>query len=342
VEAVNQLRLPDALRTQKWEPQVSDAALQRVWNGTGKPPARFSHSLSGTNYVPCVSGPGGNAFVFETARHAVRGEQLGRHEVPDFLAINLSTNDYAGHRFGPDSPEILDLTVQTDRELAGFFNFLNEQVPGGLASVTIALSADHGVVPVPELNARGGVPAGRANAPAVVAAAGKALASAVGPGDWIAGTENGDLYFREATAARYPQVPRERLEQIAADAARSVPGVFAAFGKSAVLSGRIPGTALGRRLANGIHPRRSGDLIVILDPQWLAGTGGPGTGTSHGSPFTEDTHVPLLLAGFGVRPGTYLDPVSPARMAPSLSLLLGVSRPSAADEPLLPGLALSP
>jgi hypothetical protein len=80
-------------------------------------------------------------------------------------------------------------------------------------------------------------------------------------------------------------------------------------------------------------------VVVILAPHALGGAAPIGTGTSHGSPFTYDTHVPLLLSGAGIHPGTYGAPVNPAQLAPSLAHLLRVPRPGAADDPLLPGLA---
>jgi predicted AlkP superfamily pyrophosphatase or phosphodiesterase len=94
--------------------------------------------------------PAANAFVFETTKRAVTAEKLGQRGAPDLLAVNLSTNDYVGHMFGPYSPEVLDLTVQTDRQLADFLGFVDRAVPGGLAAVLIVLTSDHGVAPIPE------------------------------------------------------------------------------------------------------------------------------------------------------------------------------------------------
>jgi hypothetical protein len=337
VEELNGRRLADTMRQTPWTPSVDSAALERIWEP--KPGAlNFSHRLTGSDYNAFLTSPGGNEFTLESARQAVVSEKLGQDDVPDVLAINLSSNDYVGHKYGPDSAEVLDISVQTDRQLSKFFNFLNKSVPGGLQSVTIALSADHGVVTVPELNAASGVPASRSITSAVRDAADKALDAAVGPANWIASTDNGELYFAPAAVAAYPDESRARLENLVAPAIRDIPGVYWAYGKSSILAGTAPQNALGARMARGVHPDRSGDVVVILDPQWLPGAAAVGTGTSHGTPFTYDTHVALLMAGAGVKPGTYRSRVSPARVAPSLSFLLGVNRPSAADEPLLPGL----
>lgn len=338
VDSFNARKVADRLRERAWEPAVGEAALRRVWNPKGGP-VTFSHALTGKDYVPFGTSPSGNAFVFETAREAVTAEKLGQDEVPDILTLNLASNDYVGHRYGPDSAEVVDISVQTDRQLSDFFNFLKETVPGGLSRVTLALSADHGVATVPELNAASGVPASRAVAPQVQAAAEKALDTAVGPADWIGSMDNGEIYFQPAAVAKFPREPRARLERLVCDAVQPVAGVYLAIGKSAVLAGQVPQTEMGRRISLGVHPNRSGDVILILDPHWLAGGMPIGTGTSHGTPFAYDAHVPLLMAGAGVRSGLYSDRVGPAQLAPTLSHILGVARPSAADEPLLPGLA---
>lgn len=336
VDAVNARKLPEQARMGTWTPSVSAAALARVWPAS-EGARTFLHPLD-RDYLTAMASPAGNAFVFETARQAVLCEELGKDDIPDILSLNLSTNDYVGHRYGPDSAEVLDVSVQTDHQLAEFLNFLHAQVRGGLARVTFAVSADHGVSTVPELNTAAGVPAGRAVAQNLRAAAEKALDEEVGAADWIASIDNGEFYFSPAAAARYPQVPRAQLENRVIEALRVQPGVFLAIGKTALLAGQTPQTALGRRLSQGLNPRRSGDVVVVLDPHWLPGAAPIGTGASHGSPFTQDAQVPLLVAGAGVRPGTYGQPVAPAQLAPSLSYLLGVARPSAAFEPLLPGL----
>jgi predicted AlkP superfamily pyrophosphatase or phosphodiesterase len=338
VEEINGRQVPDSLRSTPWEPQVPPAALERIWKLKSASPA-FSHALTGKDYVPFTVSPAGNEFVFQTARQAVLSEGLGQDEIPDLLTINLASNDYVGHRYGPDSAEVLDISVQTDRQLSAFLNFLAGRIPGGLSAVTIAVSADHGVATIPETNAQTGVPAARAVAPMLRSSAEKALDEAVGEADWIASIENGEVYLGGAALAKYPSEPRPRLEERVVEAVRAVPGVYLAAGRSAVLSGIVPHTEIGSRISKGVHPARSGDVVVILDPQWLAGATAVGTGTSHGTPFTYDTHVPLLMAGFGVRRGTYGAAATPAQLAPTLSHLLGIARPSAADAPLLPGLA---
>lgn len=336
VEEFNARKLADELRTRPWEPSVDENALRRVWkpkNGV----TRFKHALTGRDYTPFTVSPAGTEFVLAAARQGVEAEGLGQDEIPDVLTLNFASNDYVGHRYGPDSPEALDISVQTDRLLSEFLTYLDGAVPGGLKNVTFAISADHGVCTVPELNSESGVPASRAIASELRAAAEKALDEGVAADDWIASTANGEVYFKDATLARHPEASRESLENRVVEALRGARGVHFVVGKSAVLSGRVPWNDLGRRITQSVHPKRSGDVIVILQPGWLAGSSTTGTGTSHGAPYPYDTHVPLLVAGAGITPGVYTQPVAPSQVAPSLAFLLGVARPSGAEGALLPG-----
>src|SRR6185436_1283083 len=97
-----------------------------------------------------ASTPFANEYVFTSAERLIRSEQLGKHATPDILAINLTSNDYIGHSFGPDSAEVLDVSVCTDRMLSRFLNKLNVWVPGGLSTVLFVLSADHGAATNPK------------------------------------------------------------------------------------------------------------------------------------------------------------------------------------------------
>jgi predicted AlkP superfamily pyrophosphatase or phosphodiesterase len=340
VERFNSQHLANDLRQKPWEPSVDDAALKRIWNPTGKN-LHFKHALTGKDFTPFTVSPAGNDFVFAAARDAVKYENLGQDEIPDVLTINLASNDYTGHAYGPDSAEMLDITVQTDRQLSDFLGYLDGAVPGGLKNVTFAVCADHGVANIPELNSQSGVPASRAAAKAIQDKAEKALDDAFGEDNWVISIANGEIYFSDAAVDRHPTVSRSAMEDRVIEALRNERGVYMCLGKSAVLSGRVPVSDFGRRVTQSVNPQRSGDVIVVLQPQWLAGAAPIGTGTSHGTPFPYDTHVPLLVCGSGVTPGIYTQSVAPAQLAPSFAFLLGVARPSGADGAILPGFGVA-
>jgi predicted AlkP superfamily pyrophosphatase or phosphodiesterase len=330
-----------------WDLSVPPAALKRLWTpGNEFASARpglgttFPHPITGglkqpgkAFYAAFESTPYGNAYVLDTAAELVRQEKLGQDAIPDLLAINLSTNDYIGHSFGPDSAEVLDAAVQTDRQLSQFFRFLARTVPGGLQNVTIVVTADHGVAPmVEEMKKSGFATAAAYQDKTLTAAVKEALEAAFGPGDWLTTISEFNVYLN-LEALRKKGVEPARAEAVAAEALRRQPGVYAAYTRDQILDGRMPATDIGRRVTLGFHPKVSGELVIVLDPYTVPNySGGPvATGTTHGTPYAYDTTVPILLAGAGIKPGRYTQRVSTLDIAPTLSNLLGVLQPSGCE-----------
>lgn len=373
VAAVNDEHIPDRMLGQKWVPLLGDEIMsmrsaptravgEDLPEGMG---ASFPHTVgaekSRANYRAFAFTPAANKFVFDTAARAVADEKLGQDDIPDILAINLSTNDYIGHCWGPYSPESLDVTVRTDRQLAEFLAVLAKAVPGGLDRVMVVLTADHGVAPVPEDASEppNSISAGRFNAAAVLNTISGALGVRFGEIEgkpWLGvdivkeGVESafmdGFIYFNpdavSAAIAGGRVTSVRELETVACDAvnAARIQGVYACYGRTQILEGRIADTDLTRHLSKGVHPVLSSDLFVTPEPFWLQEPMSDGHATSHGTPYVYDTHVPVIVCAPGIlRPGVYADPVSPADIAPTISLVLGVEFPSGCDgRPLLSAL----
>jgi len=272
-----------------------------------------------------------NEVLIDFAMEVVRAEHLGGDEDPDLLAIGFSANDLVGHSYGPDSHEVMDITIRTDRLLERFFTFLMQQVGGD--NLVIAITADHGVAPLPELlRAQRKTNAGRID-PAVIAdAAERALRSRFGtpraPGwvdrpNWVMNQSWPFLYLN-LPALEDRGVTLEDAEVVAKQAVQAVPGVAQV----------LTGTELAQQRAGGNHtrselsydPERSGQVFYVLAPYLLPGA--RPEGTTHGSPWTYDTHVPLLLFGSGIKPGRYGEVVGVADLAPTLSTLLGIPAPN--------------
>jgi type I phosphodiesterase/nucleotide pyrophosphatase len=271
--------------------------------------------------------------VAEFAMRAVSAEGLGRDTVPDILAVGLSATDYVGHVFGPDSHEIMDDVVRLDRTLARLFGFLDRTL--GLANVTLVLTADHGVAPMPEVAVRGrpGAGPGRLNPAVVDSAASEALAARFGPAPapgWIAYDGAPLLYLsRAAIAARH--VPLDDAEAVAQAGVRAVPGVHAVLTGAELTRLRDAAVAGGPAsdVVRSFYPPRGGDLYYLLEPYWLPTK--QSTGTGHGSIWRYDQEVPLLWFGRGIVPGAHTGPATVADIAPTLSALLGLVAPGGAQ-----------
>jgi predicted AlkP superfamily pyrophosphatase or phosphodiesterase len=341
----NQAKKVDAYFGKTWTLSVPPSALERLWtprndfasprNGLEK---SFPHPVNGglekpgmAFYDAFTNTPYGNEYVLASAEELIRQEGLGKDEVPDILAINLSSNDYIGHAFGPDSPEVLDVSVQTDRQLSGFFHFLDQTVPGGLPAVTVVLTADHGVSPMAEEMAEQGfVTAGGYSDKALRDGVKAALDAAFGPDDWVKDLQEFNLYLNLDAVQRQGVAPA-KAEEIAAEALRRQPGIYAAYTRSQILDGRVPNTDIGHRVVLGFHPKVSGDVVIVLDPYAVPSSGSVVKGTTHGTTYAYDTSVPLLLGGAGIKPGRYTQRVSTLDIAPTLSELLGVLQPSGCE-----------
>jgi predicted AlkP superfamily pyrophosphatase or phosphodiesterase len=341
----------DAFFGKSWTLSVPATALKRLWTPDNKfatDPYKLGtsfgpngHKIDGgltqpgpAFYKAFTYTPYANGYVLDTARELIRQEKLGQDETPDILAINLSTNDYIGHAYGPDSAEVLDVTFQTDRQLSRFFQFLSQAVPGGLQSVTIVLTADHGVAPIAEAAREAGFPAGLYDEKALSEAVEKALDDALGAGDWSKSLSEANFYLN-LDELKAKGIAPERAEEIAAAAFRRQPGIYNAYTRSQILGGRMLDNEIARRVARSFHPKVSGDVVIVPEPFWVPNYAA--TGATHGTPYAYDTSVPLLLAGAGIKPGRYTQRVSTLDIAPTLSDLLGVLQPSGCEGRVLSG-----
>lgn len=268
-----------------------------------------------------------NEVLLDFAMRAVDEEALGQDDAPDILAIGLSSNDRVGHAFGPDSHEAMDVTVRTDRGLARLFEFLEARV--GLDRTAIVLTADHGVAPLPERIAEV-APSDvsyRVHPSVVKALVNEALETEYGSpprGEpWVL-YHSDPLVYLNTEALEAHGIPVSEAERITAAALSGLDVVHAAYTRAELITMRADAASVP--VVRSFHPDRSGSVVYVARPNILIDD--DPTGTGHGSPWTYDTQVPLLIYGAGVRPGTYYGPASVADIAPTLARLLGIVEPS--------------
>jgi hypothetical protein len=287
-----------------------------VNGGEEKPGRKFYDAFQ---YTPFAS-----EYLEKFARAAVEGERLGADDFVDLLSISFSSPDLAGHFYGPDSQEVLDTYVRLDRLVAEFLNYLDQKI--GLARVTLFVTGDHGVSPVPEYVKSLGYDAERLPARAVPDAVKKALGERFGDERLYLAFLSDQIFLDHRLIAE-KKLDQSEVERVAGEAAMTVPGVADYFTRSQILDGGARGGLMGELVANGFNRRRSGDVALILKPFWFV-VEGPLAAT-HGSPYGYDRHVPVIFFGAGVRSGRYHTACAPSDIAPTLSALLGVEPPSA-------------
>jgi hypothetical protein len=264
----------------------------------------------------------GNEYEFEFARELIVYENVGRGPSTDLLAISLSPNDILGHQAGPDSPELRQMALDLDRQLADFFNFLGHQI--GLADVWIALSADHGVSAVPEVAKEFRIPATNLGADKIEGLINSSLSAKFSPGHPAAYVKlDYPLAWLDQDSFAALHVKEREAEQAVGEAMKQA-GLRDYYTKSQLAEGEVPDTPPGRKYLNSYSPE--GGWYVMGVPDIYAV--GPGGGTDHVSPYTYDTHVPLAFYGLPFQPGTYRTSVEPVDLAPTLASLLGINAPT--------------
>jgi len=291
--------------------------------GEDCPSARFLSWFSSSPFLTEIE--------LKFAREAIRQERLGQGPVTDLLTLSISANDFVGHRYGPYSPQVADMTLRTDRYLADFFADIDRTI--GLGKVWIALSGDHGVAPTPQLVRERRLGMGIFRPSSIRDAVEASLSRTFGADTWTEWVDVPYIYLNQGTIQKH-EVLAERVAAEAARAAMSVPGVFAAFTRADLMHAGSLASPMARKAANSFYGRRSGDVFVVLDP--FAVPSGSDTETTHGSPWSYDAQVPLLLWGSAFRPGTYSAPCQPVDLAPTIAAALGLTVPSGATgSPLL-------
>jgi predicted AlkP superfamily pyrophosphatase or phosphodiesterase len=286
------------------------------WRG-GQLPTETGAKLNRAVY----ESPFGNDLLEALAERAVTCEQLGQRGVTDLLAISFSSNDAIGHALGPDSPEVHDVTVRTDQVFGKLFQFLESKV--GMENVLVVFTADHGVAPVPEVNQERKMPGGRMPPRIVHDTVQAALAKKYGDGDWIYSPSEHSLYLN-LDLIRDKKLDRTEVDATAAEAARAIPHVLRVYTREQLMKGSAMHDEVGRRVMNGFYERRAADVFILLEPYWMFAA----HGTTHGSVFNYDAHVPVIFMGPGIKPGRFDETIAVNDIAATLATLMDITTPS--------------
>lgn len=303
-----------------------DAPGEGNWLGLGTTfphdPARSSEPLSAIRATPQSS-----EHLLDLAWKVVQQLDMGADDIPDLLCVSVSSTDYVGHVYGPGSWEYLDNLIRVDRALGRFLDRLASRT-----SVAVLITSDHGAAPLPEDVT--GEPAGRLEPDELVAAVEKNLDRKVGRGHWVAAFAQPFIYLTDW--ARDPH-RRDRAVKVAIETLQSMKGVAAAFDARALAApGAHDASTLEHAAALSTPPDTDGDIFVVPARHFVVDEGMPkGTGTSHGTPWDYDTHVPVLFFGPGVAHQSTDAPLAMARTASTIAALLGIAPPTPAAP--LPG-----
>jgi predicted AlkP superfamily pyrophosphatase or phosphodiesterase len=292
------------------------------------------------NYFDAVAcSPMGNELLLAFAKTAIEAEKLGQGDSVDLLCISFSSNDLIGHTWGPDSQEVLDVTLRSDVLIKEFLGYLDEKV--GKDNYYFALSADHGVCPLPEFAHEHGLKAGRVEPEILTTRAEEFLNQkylAEGKKKpWFILPKRGNawVYFNYATLEEM-KLKRSDVEKSLADWYNTQSGIERAFTRTEVMKEEAEEqTELFRQVQRSFHSDCSGDVMVILKPYHMFSppnlsknpAKNPTYRATHGMPHSYDTHVPLMVLGPRIEPGVRDAKVTPQAMASILAEALRVPAP---------------
>jgi hypothetical protein len=289
-------------------------------------------------YGAVYTSPFGNDLLLDLAEKAIVAEKLGQHDVADLLCLSFSSNDAAGHVWGPDSQEVLDITLRSDQIVQRLLAVLDTHV--GKGQYVLAVTADHGICPLPEAARRQGKAAGRLPPALLDMDSSDFLNEHYHIPDnqgvnWVEAAVDPWIYLNRA-ALRARNVKQSEVEEVLAAWLRKQEGIAAVYTRTQLQAGIPDSDRMGQMVQRSFHPDRAGDLTVIVKPYYLITS--RITGTTHGTPHRYDTHVPLLVVGPGIAHAVRTEEISPLATPVILAHALGIPPPQRAHEPLPAGL----
>lgn len=288
-------------------------------------PYDFSSAVPVDQYNLFTITPSANTFLTDFAISALSKEQLGKHATTDFLTISYSTPDIAGHTFGPYSLEMEDMYFRLDQELARLFQTLDKEI--GKGQYVVFLTADHAVVPVPQFLKDHQLPGGYLFLQSKIDSLRKTCVAKFGK-DYLNTIENDNVYLTDNVLGTELESQVIALFKTEITKWTEVKRVYT---KEELLSKTSENWQ--QMVASGYDKERSGELIFILQPGYLpktADTPGSHKGTSHGSAFNYDTHVPVLFYGKDILPQDVFTPYEIVDITATLVHILDVQRPNTA------------
>jgi predicted AlkP superfamily pyrophosphatase or phosphodiesterase len=298
----------------------------------------FPHVVKGTSTVmdntftdAWESSPYSDVYLEALAESAIDGLKLGHGAGTDYLAISFSALDKVGHDFGPNSHEVQDVLIRLDQTLGRLLDKLDSDV--GRANYVVALTADHGVSPVPEQVQAAGLDAGRLNTQKIGLDVDAVLQRELGPGSYRTRVVFSEVFFNEGVYDRLLNNPKAMNAVI--QTIQAAPGVRRVYRQETLLAEQNEIDPLVHAAALSHFPGRNGELFMVSRAYWIASL----STVTHGTAHRYDTHVPVLLYGSGIKAGEYLQPASPLDIAPTLAFLSGVTLPDSTGRVLTEAIA---
>jgi predicted AlkP superfamily pyrophosphatase or phosphodiesterase len=333
VQRFNARRLTDSLLSTPWVPlkdmsaynesTQDSTAYEGLFRGEKSPV--FPHNLpeiKKDDEELIRKTPAGNTFTEMFAKAAIEGERLGTGKDIDFLTVSFSSTDYVGHMYGINAMELQDTYLRFDRDIEDFLNYLDATI--GKNNYLLFLTADHGAASNPIYNKDHHLPGEELDADTMFNALDTFLTQKYGPGNYISNRNAHQIYLNRKLLEEKNIDPKKMRDQCAAFV-KQFNGIAEVL-TCDELQRENCRQGIGSFIQNGYNDKRSADVLIELKPGWMDWY--TKTGTTHGSAYSYDTHVPLIFFGNNIPHGSSNASVVIADVAPTVAALLGIENPS--------------
>jgi len=333
VDQFNAKDLPSVYMSKDWntllpinkydQSTADDKPYENSLSGEKSPvfPHKLSTVTDAKKYSMFKTTPFSGTYSFEFAKAAIENESLGKNTVPDFLALSISTPDYIGHTFGPNSIEVEDTYLRLDNDIADFLAYLDKSV--GEGNYLFFLTADHGVAHIPGFMAEHKIPAGNFNDDNLAKKINESIDSVFGIKKAIQTVMNYQVYLNTDLIEKEGK-DLAAIKKLVIKMIKEEPFVVTAFATEDLAVTVLP-QPQKEMMINGYNPKRSGDIQFTAKPGYFDG----GTkGTTHGLWNPYDAHIPLLWFGWNIKPGKSNREVYMTDIAPTLAAMLQIQMPN--------------
>lgn len=266
--------------------------------------------------------PFGNTYTKDFAISTILKENLGKDDFTDFLTVSFSATNYSGELFGPRSVEMEDLFLRLDQDLEHFMNFISDEI--GMENTLIYITSDRGVSDVPEYLISKKQNAGVFDGNKAVTLINSYLSILYQEGDWINSYYSRQIYFNQSLVDK-SGVDLSELQDKVANFIVQFNGVANALPAHVINSTNFE-SGINQKIQNGFQQKRSGDVIINLEPGWIEKNGNV---TKSGSAYEYDTHVPLIWYGWKVKNCRIDRSTDVIDIAPTISWILKITAPNA-------------
>lgn len=332
VQSFNGKDEPGTLMTKDWntlypittytQSTADDMPYENIFPGISSPVFPYKTSvIRGEKYSAFKYTPSAMTYTFDFAKAAIENEGMGSGKATDFLALSISSTDYIGHAFGPNSIEMEDTYLRLDKDLESFFTYLDKKF--GAGNYLAFLTADHGAAHVPAFLTSHQIPAGTYNEIILEKELNDTIKKVFGVDRAIVSSQNYQLYLNDAAIAA-KKINGSDINDFIISILLQKPYITQAYATGEMYKANIP-QPIREMLINGFERSRSGDIQFLLKPGYF--DGGP-KGTTHGLWNPYDTHIPLLFYGWHIKPGSTFRETYMTDIAPTLAALLHIQVPN--------------